>query len=38
MTRAQFDLVGTAVGVTFNDHLNSLFVGHARVAFSVGRA
>ncbi len=35
MMRAQFELVGTAIGVTPNDHLNSLFVGHAREYFEV---
>lgn len=35
MTRAQFELVGTAVGLTPNDHLNSLFVGLAKEYFGV---
>lgn len=35
LARAQFDLVGTAVGMTFNDHLNAVFVGHASEFFNV---
>lgn len=35
LTRAQFELVGTAIGLTQNDHLNSLFVSHAREDFGV---
>ena len=35
LLRAHIELVGTAVGLTFNDHLNSLFVGHVRKLFGV---
>jgi len=35
LQRAQVDLVGTAIGATHNDHLNSLFVGQARELFGV---
>ena len=35
LLRAHIELVGTAVGATFNDHLNSLFVGHCRKLFGV---
>ena len=37
LLRAQFELVGTAVGATFNDHLNGLFVASARASFRVPR-
>jgi Trk K+ transport system NAD-binding subunit len=35
LLRAQFELVGTAVAVTANDHLNSMFIGNAREYFKV---
>ncbi len=35
LLRAHIELVGTVVGLTFNDHLNSLFVGQARKLFGV---
>lgn len=35
LTRAQFELVGTAIGLSGNDHLNGLFVSHAREYFGV---
>lgn len=35
LTRAQFELVGTAIGLSGNDHLNSLFIAHAREYFGV---
>lgn len=35
LNRAQFELVGTAIGLTANDHLNSLFIGNARELFRV---
>lgn len=35
LLRAHIGLVGTAVGVTHNDHLNSLFIGQARSLFQV---
>jgi len=35
LQRAQVDLVGTAIGATPNDHLNSLFVGQTRELFGV---
>ncbi len=35
LQRAQFESVGTAVGVTPNDHLNTLFVQHAHEYFQV---
>ncbi len=35
LIRAQFESVGTAIGLTHNDHLNSLFVRHAREYFGV---
>ena len=37
LTRAQFELVGTAIGATFNDHLNVVFVGQASDLFKVPR-
>jgi NhaP-type Na+/H+ or K+/H+ antiporter len=37
LRRARIELVGTAVGATFNDYLNSQFVGYARDAFDVPR-
>lgn len=37
LTRVPIDLVGTAVGLTFNDHLNSEFVRLAQQTFRVGR-
>jgi len=37
LQRAQIDLVGLAIGVTPNDHLNSLFVTQARDLFRVPR-
>lgn len=37
LQRAQTDLVGTAIGATPNDHLNSLFVGQVRELFDVPR-
>ncbi|NKE70847.1 cation:proton antiporter [Candidatus Manganitrophus noduliformans] len=35
LLRAQFELVGVAVGVTSNEHLNSMFVGQANEFFEV---
>ncbi len=35
LLRAQFELVGAAVGVTSNEHLNSMFVGQAKELFGV---
>jgi Trk K+ transport system NAD-binding subunit len=35
LRRARIELVGTVVGATFNDHLNSQFVAYAREAFDV---
>lgn len=35
LLRAQFELVGTAIGVTPNEHLNSMFVGQAKELFGV---
>jgi|TARA_B100002003_G_scaffold198251_1_gene188860 NhaP-type Na+/H+ or K+/H+ antiporter len=35
MQRARMELVGTAVGLTFNEHANRLFVREAREAFGV---
>ncbi len=35
LLRAQLELVGTAIGLTSSDHLNSLFVGQARELFAV---
>lgn len=37
MLRAQFELVGTAIGLTANDHLNSLYIRHAKEWFGVPR-
>jgi NhaP-type Na+/H+ or K+/H+ antiporter len=37
MLRARPELVGTAVGLTFNEHLNSLFVRKALDSFGVSR-
>ncbi len=37
MQRARMELVGTAVGLTFNEHANRLFVRGAREAFGVTR-
>jgi Trk K+ transport system NAD-binding subunit len=38
LSRAQFELVGTAIGLSGNDHLNSLFVSHAREYFGVPKS
>ncbi len=38
LARAQFELVGTAIGLSGNEHLNSLFVSHAREYFRVPKA
>ncbi len=35
LLRAHIGLVGTAIGITHNDHLNSLFIGQARTLFEV---
>ncbi|MDC4204350.1 MAG: sodium:proton antiporter [Candidatus Manganitrophus sp.] len=35
LLRAQFELVGAAIGVTSNEHLNSMFVGQAKAFFEV---
>ena len=37
LRRARVELVGTVVGATFNDHLNSQFVGFARQEYGVPR-
>ncbi len=37
MLRAHPDLVGTAIGLTPNEHLNSLFAGQAKTLFGVPR-
>jgi NhaP-type Na+/H+ or K+/H+ antiporter len=37
LRRARLELVGTAVGCTFNDHLNSQFAWYARQSFDVPR-
>lgn len=37
LLRGQFELVGTVIGLTFNEHLNSLFVGQVRQLFEVPR-
>ena len=37
MQRARIELVGTVVGLTFNEHANSLFVREAREAYGVAR-
>jgi Trk K+ transport system NAD-binding subunit len=38
LARAQFELVGTAIGLSGNEHLNSLFVSHAREYFRVPKS
>ncbi|MGE3847599.1 MAG: cation:proton antiporter [Gammaproteobacteria bacterium] len=38
LTRASFELVETAIAATANEHLNRLFVQHARESFDVPRA
>ncbi|GKS59534.1 hypothetical protein YTPLAS18_30610 [Nitrospira sp.] len=38
LVRAQFDSVETVVGLTENDHFNSLFVTHARTLFKIPKA
>ena len=38
LIRAQFELVGTAIGLTANDHLNVLFVSQAKELFQVPKA
>ncbi len=37
MQRARMELVGTVVGLTFNEHANGLFVREARESYEVGR-
>jgi hypothetical protein len=38
LARAQFELVGTAIGLSGNEHLNSLFVTQAHESFGVPRS
>ena len=37
LQRARMDLVGTVIGLTFNEHVDSLFVREAREAYGVSR-
>jgi NhaP-type Na+/H+ or K+/H+ antiporter len=37
LRRARMELVGTVVGLTFNEHANGLFVREARESYGVGR-
>ena len=37
LQRARMDLVGTVIGLTFNEHVDSLFVREARGAYGVSR-